>query len=275
MSIKSILEYNLLELAGYTFSLYQLFIVILIVLVARVLVSIVVRISTRYFNRKEIEKGRQYAFHRFAKYIIYVLALLISFDNFGISLSVIWGGAAALMVGIGLGLQQTFNDIVSGIILLLEGTVEVGDIIEVDGFIGTVKDIKIRTSRIETRDGIAILVPNSKLVGENTTNWSHNRHPNRFQVHIGVSYDSDVNLVTQTLLDAAAAHTSVLDNPTSSVHFKGFGDSALDFVLHFYCKENLKIELVKSQLRYNIWEKFKAKDIEVPFPQRDVWLRGQ
>ncbi|MEM0993681.1 MAG: mechanosensitive ion channel domain-containing protein [Bacteroidota bacterium] len=203
-----------------------------------------------------------------------VTTVLIALESIGIQLSVLWGGAAALMVGIGLGLQQTFNDVISGLILLVEGTIEVDDVVEVDGFVGKVKSIGLRTSKVETRNRISILVPNSKLVGENTINWTHNQHPIRFQVSVGVAYASDVELVTQLLLEAAHGHSSVLKEPEPMVQFLDFGNSSLDFILHFFSYEQMSIEIVKSDLRYRITRLFREHDVEIPFPQQDLWLRN-
>ena len=156
------------------------------------------------------------------------------------------------MVGIGLGLQQTFNDMISGLILLIEGTVDVDDIVEVNSIVGKVTSIGLRTSKVQTRDRIAILVPNSKLVGDNAINWSHNRHPIRFSVNVGVAYSSDVELVTKLILQAAANHDKVLKEPVHQIQFVDFGSSSLDFVLHFFSNEQMGVEFVKSDLRYNI-----------------------
>ncbi|MEM1123316.1 MAG: mechanosensitive ion channel domain-containing protein, partial [Bacteroidota bacterium] len=170
--------------------------------------------------------------------------------------------------------QQTFNDLVSGLILLVEGSVEVGDIIQVDGLIGKVESINIRTSQIGTRDNVSILVPNSKLVGENAINWSHTATPARFQIRVGVSYSSNVDLVTNLLLQAANDHPKVLKNPAPHVQFIDFGSSSLDFDLHFFSREYMTIEMVKSDIRYTITRLFRDNHIEIPFPQRDLWLRN-
>ena len=228
----------------------------------------------RYFNRKNIEAGRQYAFQQFLVYTIYVVATLMVIEAIGIRLSVLWGGAAALLVGIGLGLQQTFNDLISGIILLIEGSIEVGDVIKVEGLVGTVRSINVRTSRVETRNNVSILVPNSKMVGENAVNWSHTREPTRFHIQVGVAYSSDVKLVTSLLLQAANVHSAVLRTPAPKVQFTDFGNSSLDFLLLFYSREYLRIEFVKSDIRYKIIELFRENNVEIPFPQRDLWLKN-
>lgn len=248
--------------------------VIVIFTIAKVILWILGRIIRRFFSKRQVDTGRQFAFQQFLKYIIYTLTVILALEAIGIQLSVLWGGAAALMVGIGLGLQQTFNDMISGLILLVEGTVEVEDIVEVDGIVGRVTSIGLRTSKIQTRDRITILVPNSKIVGENATNWTHNRHAIRHQVNVGVAYSSDVELVTKLLLEVCKDHEKVLADPAPQIQFKDFGSSSLDFILHFFSHEQMGIEIVKSDLRYRITQVFRANKIEIPFPQRDLWLRN-
>lgn len=271
--MKEILEYNL-TVGDFHINLLQIILAAFIILAARILLWIIIRFFGRYFKKNHIDAGRQFALKQFIKYIVYTIATLMALEAIGIQLSVLWGGAAALMVGIGLGLQQTFNDLVSGIILLIEGSVEVGDIIKVDGLIGKVESINVRTSQIETRDNVSILVPNSKLVGENAVNWSHTAAPSRFQVKTGVAYSSDVDLVTSLLLQAATDHPNVLKSPAPVVQFKDFGNSSLDFELHFYSTEYLRIEFIKSDIRYAITRLFRQHKVEIPFPQRDLWLRN-
>jgi small-conductance mechanosensitive channel len=200
--------------------------------------------------------------------------VVLVLETIDISLSILWGGAAALLVGVGLGLQQTFNDLISGLILLVEGTVEINDVIETDGIIGTVTAIGVRTSKVETLDHISILIPNSKLVGNKATNWSHNKAASRFQINVGVAYTSDLDQVTSLLLQAGREHVKILKTPKPEVQFQDFGSSSLDFVLHFYSYEFRRMEFVKSELRYRITELLRKNNIEIPFQQTDVWIRN-
>ncbi len=274
MSFQEFLEFSFLNMGDFHLSLWKVIVATLILLLARLFVAIITKFIRRYSQKRKLDHGRHYAFQQFAKYIIYTSALLMALEAIGIQLSVVWGGAAALMVGIGLGLQQTFNDLISGLILLIEATVEVGDVIEVNGLVGTVTDIGIRTSKIITRDRISIIVPNSKLIGDNAVNWSHDPQPTRFQVYVGVAYSSDIDLVTKLLLKAAHEHQGVLNTPKPTVQFKDFGNSSLDFVLHIFSEDYLGIEFVKSDLRYKITQLFREHKVEIPFPQQDIWLRN-
>jgi small-conductance mechanosensitive channel len=274
MNIKEILEYNIINIGEFHLSIFQIILVVAVFLIVRFLIWFISGVAHRFFKRKKVDEGRQFAFLQVVKYIIYTGALLLALETVGISLSILWGGAAALLVGVGLGLQQTFNDLISGIILLIEGTVEVNDVIETNGIIGTVTSIGVRTSKVETLDRISILIPNSKLAGNNAINWSHNKASTRFQINIGVAYKSDVETVTTLLLQATKEHHKILKSPAPEVQFKDFGNSSLDFVIHFYSYEFRRIQFVKSDLRYRITQLFQKNNIEIPFPQTDLWLRN-
>ena len=182
-------------------------------------------------------------------------------------------GSAALLIGIGLGLQEVFKDFVSGIILLFDGTIRVSDIIEVDGVVGRVQEIRLRASELETRDGIIIIIQNSSFITGNVINWTHNRKLTRFTVVVGVAYGSDIEKVRKVLVQCAMAHDDVVKTPEPTVLFSEFGDSQLTFTLQFYSRSVFKIEFVKSDIRFIIDKAFRENNITIPFPQRDVHMR--
>jgi len=273
MTFKEFLEYTF-QIGSYSISVVDLLLSILILILARFIFKIFNRLlAKRLFTSEKMDAGRKFAAIQFVKYFIYTLAFLLILNTLGINLSVLLAGSAALLIGVGLGLQQTFNDCFSGLLILLEGTVEVDDIVEVNGLVAVVQKISLRTSLVNTRDGVSIIIPNSKLVSDNVTNWSHNEEYSRFQVKVGVAYNSDVKLVEKLVLEAAASHPLVLEKPVPKVEFTDFGNSALEFNLHYYSHEFLGSEFVKSDLRFKIFELFRENTIEIPFPQRDVWIR--
>lgn len=274
MTFKELLEYNFINIGDYHVNLLIIIGIILIALIARWSLLLLQKILQGVFSKRKIDRGRQFAVIQFLKYIVYTFALLSMLQTLGINLSLLWAGSAALLVGFGLGMQQTFNDLVSGIILLIEGTVAAEDIVIIDGMTGKVKEISIRTSRVETRDDITIIVPNSKLVTNNVVNWTHNNTPTRFNIRVGVSYSSDIDLVTNILLQTANEHTSVLQLPKPTVQFTEFGESSLDFLLYFYTNDFWRIEPIKSDIRYQIFRLFKEHNVEIPFPQRDLWIKN-
>lgn len=273
-NLTEILEYNFLSLGGYNLSLLKIIIVIIIYFIIRFLLWLSLKVITSFFKRKKLDSGRQYAVTQFVKYIIYTAGVLIILESLGVQLSILWAGSAALLVGVGLGLQQTFNDLISGIILLVEGSVEVGDILEIGPMVGRVTKIGLRTSTVETRDEIVVVLPNSKLVTDSVVNWNHNHTPTRFEINVGVSYNSDVDIITTLLLEAINHHPKILKTPKPHVQFTNFGSSSLDFTLYFFSHDFFRIELIKSDLRYAIFRIFKKNNIEIPFPQQDLWLRN-
>jgi small-conductance mechanosensitive channel len=274
-TIKEILEFELISIKGYTLTLLNLIIAILILVGSNLAFYLVIRpVLKRFYKKRKLDTGRRYAINQMVKYIIYLAAILFAIDALGVQLSILWAGGAALLAGIALGMQNTFADLIGGVILLMEGTVEVGDIVMTDDTVGTIKTIGLRTSQIETRDQVTKIVPNSKLVSEYVINWSTSGKLARFYVSVGVTYSSDVNLVTDLLIRAAKEHRDVLQAPRPKVMFRDFGNSSLDFHLYFYSSELLTIEVIKSEIRYRILELFREHDVVIPFPQRDLWLRN-
>ena len=274
-SLSKILSFTVLKAHEHEFTIANFVFAIIIISVSRFIVWVTLVILDKYYNREKYDLGTQFAINQILKYIVYTLAALSAIQALGFNLTVIWGGAAALLVGFGLGMQQTFNDLVSGIFMLVERVVHVGDVLEVNGHVGRVKKIGIRASQIITRDNVVLLVPNSKLVTETVINWSHNEEQLRFKVNVGVAYGSDTVLVKSLLQAAADNHPDILKKPKSIVRFTGFGDSSLDFQILFWVSVNefLLIEDVRSDLYFAIDAAFRANNITIPFPQRDLWLR--
>lgn len=272
--IQNFNDYILFGLGNFDLRLSSIFVVIFIILIAQLLAWIITQLVLfSYFRKSEVNIGAQYAINQLVKYVIYVLAFYISAEALNLDMKVLLGGLAALLVGVGLGLQQTFNDLFSGIILLFERTVEIGQTIEIEGLIGTVKQIGLRTSIIETRDNVTVIVPNSKLITDKVINWSHYDDKVRFNIPIGVAYGSDTELVKSELIKVAKENIYVLDFPAPIVRFINFGDSSLDFELHFWSRNFVVIEDIKSDLRFEIDKTFREKSINIPFPQRDVWMK--
>ena len=254
--------------------LSNIFISIVILLVARLVAWLMTQLVLYgYYRKKDINVGTQFAINQLLKYVIYVLAIIIAIENLGFHMTVIWGGLAALLVGVGLGLQQTFNDFFSGLILLFERSVEVGDVLEIEGLVGTVKRIGMRASLVETRENFSVIVPNSKLVTQNVINWSHFDNKVRFKISVGVAYGTDAEKVKNVLIETAKKNPYLIDYPPPFVRFTDFGDSSIQFELHFWSRNFIIIEDVRSDLRFAINQAFKEHGIHIPFPQRDIWMR--
>lgn len=248
--------------------------IVVIFLIARIITWVLTQVALfGLFKRKHIDQGSRFAINQLLKYLIYFIATILAIEGLGVNMTLILGGAAALLVGIGLGLQQTFNDFFSGLVLLFERSVSVGDVLSVGGEVGTVKKIGLRASIIETRSNVSIIVPNSKLVNDSVKNWTHFVESVRFEVKVGVAYGSDTKLVKKLLLTAVNEHHQILDYPVPFVRFNDFGDSALVFTVYFFTNRYLIIEDINSDIRFSIDALFRENGVSVPFPQRDVWIR--
>lgn len=247
----------------------------LIYFVARLFIFLMEKVFAHKLIFNITEEGKRFAVIQISRYIVVTLAIVIGLSSIGVNLGLLWGGLAALLVGLGFGIQQTFNDLVSGLILLIEGTVKVGDIIEIESVaIGKVISIGIRVSTVETRDGINIIVPNSKFVVDNVINWSGSASATRFTVSVGVAYGSDTLLVKEKLLEITENQEFVVHHPeTPIVLFKNFGDSALEFELYFWTYEIWDIEIIKSKMRFDIDAIFRKNNITIAFPQRDIHFK--
>jgi small-conductance mechanosensitive channel len=183
--------------------------------------------------------------------------------------------AGAAGVGIGFGLQNIINNFVSGLIILFERPIKIGDRVDVGSVHGDVVSISARSTTVITNDNIAIIVPNSEFISSKVTNWSYQDRKVRFDIPVGVSYSSELDVVTQLLLEVASQHAGVLATPKSTVLFEEFGDSSLNFTLQVWTRQYAALpRVLRSELNYAIARIFKQNDIEIPFPQRDVHVRN-
>ena len=273
--IKHFMEYKIIDLGSFTLTTYHIALVIVIIILLKLALWTIKKVITRKNVKDGFGAGRQYALYQIIKYVLVIIALVIILESIGVKLTFLFAGSAALLVGLGFGLQQTFNDFISGIILLFEGTIQVDDIIEVEGIVGRVKRIGLRTSEIETRDNIELIIPNSKFTLDKVINWTHNKQHTRFRASVGVAYGSDVELVKNVLLECAEEHEFIVKKPAPRARFMDFADSSLKFDLLFFSNNMFRIERVKSDLRFLIDKKFREKGIIMPFPQRDVHIKSE
>jgi len=258
----------------FEFNLSNILFAILVFFIAKLVIWVFTQLLLYgVYKRNKIDVGSQYAINQLVAYVVYIFAFVIALNILGINISILLGGAAALLVGIGLGLQSTFNDFISGIVLLFERSVSVGDVLEFNGNVGTVKNIGLRASILETRGNVSMVVPNHKLVNESVINWTHYSDKVRFSINIGVAYGTDTALVKKLLLDAVKANPYVIEYPAPTVRFQSFGESALDFTIYFYSRNYMVIEDIKSDIRLAIDKSFRENKITIPFPQREITIR--
>lgn len=275
MGIKEILEYSLIETENFKFSVFNLLLIILIFVSARFLSALVIRLMRRRFRKRKQshDEGRRFAIITITRYSISALAVLLVLANSGIDISVLVAGSTALLVGLGFGLQNLFKDFVCGVIMLFEGSLEINDIVQLDGSIGKVTFIGLRTSKIISQDGITQIVPNSKFIEETVVNLTKDMVRSRFHVQVGVAYGSDPKEVEEVLLEVGKSHKMVSNTPLPTVRFTDFGDSALKFELLFWTNQNFIIEDICSEVRFEVFEALKEHNITIPFPQRDLHIK--
>jgi len=273
MNLKDILEYAIIRTDSFNITVYNLIATILILLITRIIIGIIHKIFKRkIYTNKNIEFGKSNTIYQLIKYILWTIAIILSLETIGIKITFLLAGSAALLVGLGFGLQQIFRDIVSGLFILFEGNLKVNDIVELDDEIGKVKEIGFRTTKIESRDNIILVIPNSKFIDGKVINWSHIQKRTRFHVQVGVAYGSDVELVAKVLTECAINHPDVTKTPKPFVRFFDFGDSSLNFQLFFWTDRAFEVENIKSDLRFTIDKNFRKNKIQIPFPQHDVHI---
>jgi small-conductance mechanosensitive channel len=232
-------------------------------------------LERRMSYRNHIDPGLRYTICRLVRYVVTTVGLLVALKQaFAIDLTSIAVIFTALSVGIGFGLQYIASDIASGFILLFERPIRIGDRITIGEDEGDVQSINLRTTIVTTNDRIAIIVPNSKLVSQRVVNWSYGDPRARIGIPIGVANDSDIQLVTDTLIEAAKGVDNVLTEPPARVQFLKFGDYSLDFRLLVWTNQPRRHAQIRSDINYRIAELFRERSIRIPYPTQEFLLKG-
>ena len=272
-TIKNFLELEVVHIGEYKLQVYTLFTILGIYLITKLILFL---IKKTIFSRKnnKLDVGASYALLQIIKYIVWVIAIALILETLGVKLTVLIAGSAAFLVGVGLGLQQTFNDILSGIILLSEKSIKIEDIIEMDGDIVKIQSIGLRTSKALNTDDVSIIIPNSLITTNKVINWSHQAMKARFRIDVGVAYGSDIDLVIKVLEESAFEHSDVSDREATEARLVNFGNSSLDFQVLFFSENIFRINKVKSDIRRSISQKFTENKIAIPFPQMDLHFKS-
>lgn len=274
--LKEFLNIHIFSLGEQSVTLWTiLYFIILIFLLFFLTGRITKWFVTKVLSKSKIEVGIRMSIGTIIKYIIIVFGLVIILQTVGINLSSLTILAGALGVGIGFGLQNITNNFVSGIIILLERPIKVGDKVEIGEIDGDVTEISMRATTIVTNDNIAMIVPNSQFISSTVINWSYTDKNIRFRIPIGVSYNEDPEKIREILLDIVSNFDGVLKEPAPKVLINSFGDSSINMELRVWTnKYTHRRGFFRSEIYYAIFKRFRKENIEIPFPQRDLHIKS-
>jgi small-conductance mechanosensitive channel len=273
-TIKQMLEFVIFRVGTHELKAYSLLIVLFIFLMTKLLIWTLKIGFFRKRRLRNLDHSSSYSLYQIIRYLLWIVSIILILKALGISITVLLAGSAALLVGIGLGLQQTFNDFISGIILLIEGTTKIGDVLEIDGDVVVIQKIGLRTSKGLNRDDIIVIIPNSLITTSKVINWSHQSKKTRFRINVGVAYESNIELVIKILEESAFEHQDITDKDLIEARLIDFGSSSLDFQVLFYSDNVFRIEKVKSDIRKIIIRNFTENNIAIPFPQLDIQFKS-
>ncbi|MDG2396588.1 MAG: mechanosensitive ion channel [Flavobacteriaceae bacterium] len=265
------LDYEVHIGENISFSMRALIIVIFVFILTKFFLKLFRKILFR-----SLEEDAKYKFKSvfsFFNYFIYIIVTLITFDTIGVDITAIFAASAALLVGVGLALRTYIEDIISGIFIIADKSVHVGDVIQVEGKVGKVQNINLRTTRAVTIENKVLIIPNHKFLKSILFSWTENGAITKDYVEVGVSYGTSIELVQNLLLKIAEDHPKIIKNPKPSVLFCDFGDNALELKLLFSLNDSFNVEKVKSDIRYSVYKIFNKNNIEIPFPQRELWIK--
>lgn len=263
--MKEFFDYTLFHIDTYQLKVISIILVFLLFIVIKFILWL---IKKSIYSASSIDISKKYAIYNLVKYVIVVFSIIAAFQVLGFNFTLLLGGAAALLVGIGLGLQNIFSDFTSGIILLIESKVKINDIVEVDGLLCRVSDINLRTTTVLGRDDKYIILPNSLLTKNAIINWTYTDVASRFNVSVGAGYTSDIRLVKKLLDEIINNQKGALKSPAPFVRFEDFADSYLLFSVYFWSEDVYGVENIKSEIRAKIFEKFRDNNIDISLPQR-------
>ena len=263
-------------LPGVTLSLVQIFLLIALLIAVFWISSRTKRfLFNRFLAKSGLDRSLQYAIAQIVGNVVLIVGIFIVLDNAGIHLGALTVFAGAVGVGVGFGLQNIASNFISGLVILAERPITVGDRVEVAGIAGQVQHIRARSTVIVTNDNITMIVPNTKFIDSPVTNWTYGDPRVRFRVPVGVAYGSDVNKVREALLAAAEENSNTLKDPAPNVFLEKFGENSLDFELVVWSSEmSYRPRRYRSDLNFAMEEKLREAGIEIAFPQRDLHIRS-
>ena len=282
VSFDDLLNYPIIQIASFKFSFYHIIVILTVLFSARISVFFSrLYILKRLRENPSHDEGNEYIYTQLAKYVIYVFAFLFCFRALNVPLTNLFIGSTAVLVGVGLGLQDAFRDLIAGFILLLEGNIRVGDVIKISStsneepLVVRIKKINIRTTQIQTWEGNVLVIPNTILTRDKVENWSHGSKLTRFIINVTVAYGSNTELVKDLLKEAANSHSKVKKTHQIIVRLSDFGDNGLHLELIFWADQHWDVQTYKSEIRFEIDRLFRKHNIRIPFPQRTLHMPTQ
>lgn len=249
---------------------WTLLLVVLSFLAARFFLKWMRLLLTR--NMQEPDKLKFISFFKFIQYITYIIVGFAVLSASGINVTPFLAASAALLVGLGLALQELFQDVIGGIFIFIDKSLLVGDIVEIEGRVSRVVEVSLRTTRAITRDDKIVVIPNHKFISQTIINYTQNHKTTRELVSVGIAYGSDIKKVEALLLQSVNEQSGVLKKPKPFVLFDDFGDSALQFSVLFFITDSFSDPKIKSEIRFRIDQLFRENNISIPFPQTDVHI---
>ncbi len=282
VTFKNFLTYKFIDLGTIKIDFADLLIIVSVFFGARILVNLSKLYIGRKFKRNtNYDSASEYVYIQIAKYVIYVFSILFCFQLLNIDLVIILTSSVGLLVGIGLGLQDVFKDMIGGVVLLVEGNLRVGDIVEIhgsskssqkssDAIVAKILKISVRTTQIQTREGNVLIIPNTRLTQEQIENWSHGSELTRFKINVTVDFGADTELIKRLLVQAAMAHPKVKKNHPVFVSLADFGENGLGLELIFWADHSWDIDIYKSEIRFEIDRLFREYKIAIPYPHRTI-----
>ncbi len=275
---------NQLDTAAFSFSFGEYRVSLYVIIKATLIVIFIFwaatvvsdLISVRINRFQNLRAANRELLNKIIQITIYLVSFILALDILGIDLTTLTVFSGALGIGLGFGLQKIASNFISGLILLLEKSIEQGDLVEIgDGAVGFIRKASARFTLVETFDGKEIMIPNEDFITNRVTNWTYSNTKGRVEIGVGVSYGSDLEKVFELLLQAASEHPRCATEPEPACYLREFGDSSVNFILHFWVQDVTTGRWgPKSQVLFSIWHKFKENGIEIPFPQRDLHLKS-
>ncbi len=283
VTFQKFLTYKFIDLGSIKIDFSDLLVIVSVFFGARILVNLSKLYIGRKFKRNtNYDAASEYVYIQIAKYLIYVFSILFCFQLLNIDLVIILTSSVGLLVGIGLGLQDVFKDMIAGVVLLIEGNLRVGDIVEIYGtsksnqksstsaIVAKILKINVRTTQIQTREGNVLIIPNTRLTQEQIENWSHGSELTRFTINVMVDFGADTELIKRLLVQAAMAHPKVKKSHPVIVRLANFGDNGLELELIFWADQSWDINNYKSEIRFEIDRLFREYNINFPYPHRTI-----